>query len=93
MKGSSHWWACGAWCQSGPEAGSAECGFRFLQAEEDLLLIHADRQKSRRGKLRKRAGGGRVLEKYQGRVAGFCGFSPFLKRGNMLLKRALEQET
>lgn len=57
------------------------------------MLIHVDWQTPRRGKLRKRTGGGRVLEKYQGRVAGFCGFSPFLKRGNMLLKHALRRET
>jgi hypothetical protein len=38
-------------------------------------------------------GQGRVFERYQGWVAGFCGFSPFLGRGNMLFKRDLKQET
>lgn len=77
----------------GPETGSAEYGFKFLQAEEDLLLIQADRQKPRRGILREEGGRKKSVGEVPGRVAEFCGFSPFLKRGNMLLKRALEQET
>lgn len=32
------------------------------------------------------------MEKYQGWVAGFCGFSPFLEKKNMLFKRDLKQE-
>lgn len=66
----------------------------MLQAEWDLLLSHVDRQRPEMGKLRAEGReGGRRLEKDQDWVAGFCGFCPFLERGNMLFKRDLKQET
>lgn len=79
VKGSCHQWSCGTWYYPGLDPGSAECRCRFLQAEWDLLLIHVDRQRPRRGKLRAESrgqGGGRVLEKEQDCGAGFCGFLP-----------------